>query len=355
MIDNKYFFYRHDLDQSIYSIKTKIEYPSTLFALLKGEAIKDLTVKWFDNLNFNWTIDDQQSLQTLYTERLKQIKKEYEHLELWWSGGYDSNNILDVAVKSNISLDSIIIGGYGDVWGDKRWLNHELQKNKKHLDRYCEKFPKTKVIALDYKKLIPFQNFEKDKWLWAACSPCDYSLLTCYADYVLPHREKYKTVSIYGSGEYKPLYNKKFNIWSFYKTAQEINNPTGHFSNFARNLCFYDTPTIIRQQVHTIKNRMNINDPSKVVHPSHTDRRKIIYENHFPTVHIGNDDDYEIALIHPKQDWYYNNERLPIFNEYWKWCDWVNSQIPKECLRDPRGYEYDYLKEDHMTKIIDIS
>jgi hypothetical protein len=378
MLDRKYFFYTYDLEQSIFSDKTKKDYPSTLFALLKGEQIEDLKVKWFNNIDFDWTINEGIDLHNLYINRLKYLKENHEHLELWWSGGYDSNNILEVAIDGNISFDSIVITGIKDIFTYTSIVNQEQIKNKPHLDRYLEKFPNTKVHLIDIQKLTKFQNFERDKWMWAACSPVDYSLLTCYMDSILDHRKHYKTLSIYGSGEYKPMYNRKYNIWSFYKTGAEINNPIGHFTTLATNCCFYDDPRIIRQQVHTIKNIMSINkgdnletikqkmtvngveefysdDDNNIIHPTHDFRRKHVYKNSLPTFHIGNDEEYSNNLEHPKKNWYYKNERLPIFKEYWKWCDWINNNVPKKHFKDSRGYEWGYLNEDSITKIIDIT
>jgi hypothetical protein len=74
-----------------------------------------------------------------------------------------------------------------------------------------------------------------------------------------------------------------------------------------------------------------------------------------PTFHIGNDEEYSNNLEHPKKNWYYKNERLPIFKEYWKWCDWINNNVPKKHFKDSRGYEWGYLNEDSITKIIDIT
>lgn len=374
----EYFFYRHDLNQTIYNKNTGVEYPSALFAVLKGEKIENLKLKWFDNLEFDWTIDENLSLNSLYIERLKFLRQNYEHLELWWSGGYDSSNILETSIDANIAVDSIVVAGYRDLWNYKIPANQEQYENKMHLDRYIEKFPNTKFYFFDFEKIIPYANFNKDRWLWAACTPCNHNLLTCYADEVLNHRESYKTVSIYGAGEYRPMYNRTYNIWSFYKTGLDINNPAGHYSKFATNCCFNDTPRIIRQQLHFQKNQMNIDknddistikekmklegkeevffyDNNNVVVPTHLYRRKKIYSNTLKISHLGNDDEYTNALSHPKQKWFFDEKRLNTFKEYWKFCDWVNSIVPKQYLKDSRGYEWNYLAEEPLTKVIDIS
>jgi hypothetical protein len=374
----EYFFYRHDLDQTIYNKLTGSEYPSALFAVLKGERIEDLKLKWFDDLKFDWTINENLNLEYLYAERLKSLRQQYEHLELWWSGGYDSSNILETSIDSNISVDSIVVAGFKDVWSYKIPANQEQYENKKHIDRYLKKFPNTKLYFFDFEKAIPYANFNNDKWLWAACTPCNHNLLTCYADEFLEHRKQYKTLSIFGAGEYRPMYNRKYNVWSFYKTGLDINNPAGHYSKFATNCCFNDDPRIIRQQVHTQKDQMDINknddiysikekmklngkeevffyDNDNVVIPTHLYRRKKIYKNSLEISHLGNDDEYINALSHPKQKWFYDQQRLNIFQEYWKFCDWANSIIPTQYLNDHRGYEWNYLAEESLTKIIDIS
>jgi hypothetical protein len=55
--------------------------------------------------SYNWQVEPQENLQTLYRQRAEQIRKKYDYLVLMYSGGADSSNILDTFVNNNIKLD----------------------------------------------------------------------------------------------------------------------------------------------------------------------------------------------------------------------------------------------------------
>lgn len=71
----------------------------------------------FDNLD--WCTEPNMSLWDLYTARAKQIREKYDYLVLFYSGGADSNNILNSFVRNNIHLDEII-----------HWTNYDVTKDK---------------------------------------------------------------------------------------------------------------------------------------------------------------------------------------------------------------------------------
>lgn len=57
----------------------------------------------------DWSIPIQLSLDELYRLRLQQLRDQYDHLILFFSGGKDSLNILMTAVNNNILLDEIVV------------------------------------------------------------------------------------------------------------------------------------------------------------------------------------------------------------------------------------------------------
>jgi hypothetical protein len=58
---------------------------------------------------YDFTRPLAESFEDLIVERLLQLRKKYNYLRLWFSGGKDSRIILDAAIKQGIQIDEIII------------------------------------------------------------------------------------------------------------------------------------------------------------------------------------------------------------------------------------------------------
>lgn len=53
----------------------------------------------------DWTQEPQESLSDLYRKRAQEIRDQYDYLVLFYSGGSDSTNILDIFIDNDIPLD----------------------------------------------------------------------------------------------------------------------------------------------------------------------------------------------------------------------------------------------------------
>jgi hypothetical protein len=58
---------------------------------------------------YDWSLPIQESLQSLYLRRAKQLREQYDYLVLYFSGGADSGNILNTFLSNNIFLDEIVM------------------------------------------------------------------------------------------------------------------------------------------------------------------------------------------------------------------------------------------------------
>jgi len=72
---------------------------------------KNLPIHWNFNEStfnlFNWEQEPVESLGELYRQRAQQLREKYDYLILWYSGGADSDNILDTFINNNIKLDEV--------------------------------------------------------------------------------------------------------------------------------------------------------------------------------------------------------------------------------------------------------
>lgn len=93
-----------------YQVGEAIHY-SKVSALIDGTK-RNIHPEWVfnnDAINaYDWTIEPVESIQELYRRRAQQLRDKYDYLVLMYSGGSDSQNILDVCLKHNIKIDEIV-------------------------------------------------------------------------------------------------------------------------------------------------------------------------------------------------------------------------------------------------------
>ena len=110
-------------------------YSNMLEALTSGERWHDCEVSWdFDSTRATAHKD----IDSLYDQRLSQLRKQYDVLELSWGGGYDSSYLLEISHRNNIPYDIITMIGYKHI-DDKAVTNLELKNNYTHINRYIKK------------------------------------------------------------------------------------------------------------------------------------------------------------------------------------------------------------------------
>lgn len=70
---------------------------------------------------YDWEKEPKESISELYRRRAQQLRDEYEYLVLWYSGGADSDNILNVFLDNDIKIDEVV-----------SMINYEGSKDKLH-------------------------------------------------------------------------------------------------------------------------------------------------------------------------------------------------------------------------------
>ena len=69
--------------------------------------------------SYNWKQEPKESLTELYRRRAQQLRDQYDHLVLFFSGGADSNNILNSFVNNDIRLDEVVSMVNYDATGNR--------------------------------------------------------------------------------------------------------------------------------------------------------------------------------------------------------------------------------------------
>jgi hypothetical protein len=251
----------------------------------KVEAIIDANksaadIEWvfYDTVfnNTNFTIEPESTLSDLYLARAIQLRKKYDYLVLFFSGGADSVNILETFLKNNITIDEIVVN-----YPETGLLNYNLNnvdvsasnnisEFKYTIQPYltCIKkdYPKLKITFHDY--FIDMLNYKSKGWMirskdWIhPATAAKFDLSRCsHLIEILSHN---RVGVIYGID--KPIVAYVTNSKKYYYILSDVSvngalDAIDHQNMYTE--LFYitpDMPDIIVKQAHTILNKCKLDD-----------------------------------------------------------------------------------------------
>jgi hypothetical protein len=140
------------------------------------------TVEWIFNQDvfskYPWHIEPIQSLDELYDLRARQLREKYDYLILSYSGGSDTNNILESFIRQGLHIDEIVTNHITkatvkstilDIRVKDSWnfaAEHGLQAIPR-LKYISEKLPRTKITELDVSDnvLNSMKEFKDVDWV----------------------------------------------------------------------------------------------------------------------------------------------------------------------------------------------
>jgi len=111
--------------------------------------------KWKWNYNdeffssYNWTREPEPHINELYRRRALQLRNDYDYLVVYYSGGYDSSNLLYAFLDNNIHIDELCVF-YSSL--DKESNQYE-ELSSITLDKLSvikQQYPNLKIRMLDY-------------------------------------------------------------------------------------------------------------------------------------------------------------------------------------------------------------
>ena len=217
--------------------------------------------------SIDWTIYPSESLKTLYKNRAQQIRDEYEHVIVCYSGGTDSTNVLENFYYNNIHIDEILVVGaisQDKVAGSNENRNAEIYLNAYPLFNKLN-LSNTKITVFDYTSMFdkPYQfNAIKEygaDWVKVLGTHTSAHNLFWYDVNRLIATNDKRTALVFGSDKTQvyPDFDKK--KWYIKLSDKSLCNYTGfyRFGNYER-VNFYTSPEktavdIMRKQAHIIK------------------------------------------------------------------------------------------------------
>lgn len=152
------------------------EFSSKVDALIYSSVTKKEVSWYFHNdafKNYNWSIEPEHSLDYYYDKRARELREKYDYLILSFSGGSDTNNILESFIRQGLHIDEIVTNHMSSATSgftvlDKRYTRssnfaaeHELQAVPR-LKYISEKMPRTKITVLDVSDIVLNSILEYD-------------------------------------------------------------------------------------------------------------------------------------------------------------------------------------------------
>lgn len=247
--------------------------------LLDGAKSSD--VRWYYNDHFfdtfDWKTEPPQNLDSLYLARAEQLRSKYDYLILHYSGGSDSDNILNTFVKNGIHIDEICHHVYSGESNSHNMSNREISQVAAKKVKYLIETLNLKTIQRFYDIKEDVLNFfdngdSKELYYYCNISITPYTYLKPVGSAIQrTHVEEWKQLTASGKklamiyGCEKPLVTHKngrffFNYSDSLQYHMSVRSQIeGNFYNGCVDELFYWGPTkeavsIVIKQSHIIKN-----------------------------------------------------------------------------------------------------
>lgn len=224
-------------------------------ALLKSNG--NLTLIKFHFMEFlwdtvDWTIEPTETWQQLCAERAHELRNNYDHLALWYSGGYDSHTILQTFIRNNILLDEIVIMDKNKIFIDTGIL-HALKTVENIKKTYYPNLI-VNVIKSDINDLSKLYKNWGDNWIYEMVGSTTrlsktnkHYYTTIYDHSLKTFKKENKRGNIMGHEKCKVyLYDNK---WYSFFTDSNLSDFTA-----SNHVDFYYSHKLYIKQVHNVIN-----------------------------------------------------------------------------------------------------
>jgi hypothetical protein len=133
-------------------------------------------IKWhFNDLVFNnypWANEPEETLDELYNRRARQLREEYDHIIISYSGGADSHNVVESFLRQKLHIDEIVVNTMESINKDTVILDPSV-KNPENAaaEHYLQTLPRLKEIQIRSPKtkieILDLSDYLLKSWLSA--------------------------------------------------------------------------------------------------------------------------------------------------------------------------------------------
>jgi len=251
--DYKYTIIKNKNTNKIYSSKIDLVSSST------KEDMSTLILTSKDSLEWkslDWK-EPPESYNILLKERCQQLRDKYPYLTIYYSGGPDSETVIESFVRNNIFIDEIVINRV--ALNKNECSNPQIDIGIKKLKKIQKLIPKTRITVNDITEKVILNFFNSSYWDTFPAQTGYTTLLT-----------RLSKVSLARRGIKQYFYNDHFSghIQGDAKTGLEYDPKTKdfytrlNFGHFGQSGNWYDEwffttldyPKLHIKQTHLVKN-----------------------------------------------------------------------------------------------------
>lgn len=105
------------------------EFESKIQALMYATIVNQEPRWYFNNEvfdNYNWAQEPELDLDQYYDRRAREIREQYDYVILSYSGGSDSNNVLESFLRQGLLIDEVVT--HWSLDASKRFLVHDVNE-----------------------------------------------------------------------------------------------------------------------------------------------------------------------------------------------------------------------------------
>lgn len=330
----------------------------------------------------NWTQEPETSILDLYKLRAQQIRNSYDRVVIYYSGGCDSQTLVEAFVDAGCFIDEIVTVWHRDINNnpilntsvtDARNYEAEFELRAKEGIEWIQKIsPGTKIVYQDRSGDITkiYESFDGEEWLQGQRDVTNAMFksrwaLTYSRDQLIQLDRGIKTAVVYGVDKPRVCI-KDGNYCAYF--LDSVSNQIGdagmnrpEYDNY-EELFFYwspDLPEIVVKQTHMIMKWFEANPLLRPVlaWPNHNIAHRNTYETIvkgliYPRWDLGN---FQVAkpshsLFCDYDQWFYTKLKDTTAFQVWnKGLDYVIDNVDAKYLQ----YTFDGMFNGFVGSITD--
>lgn len=164
-----------------YYVCDGISFQSKVDALLYSKTTNK-PVEWIffqdEFSKYNWQIEPEESLDDLYDRRAKQLRDKYDYIAICFSGGADSNNMVQSFIRQGLHIDEILTAHNMDAAKKTTFLDPNVKSSSNfaaehalqavpRLNEFKNIIPRTKITIIDNSELPlhVMSSFNDESWI----------------------------------------------------------------------------------------------------------------------------------------------------------------------------------------------
>jgi hypothetical protein len=335
---------------------------------LATQTNQSVVWQWADQVwnQVNWTHEPETDIYELYRMRARQIREKYDYVIINYSGGSDSQTVVDAFLDADCHIDEIVthwnqkyvhLSNIDSVSTDARNVEAEFSRTVvPGINRIIQRSPNTKITYRDISKSVLdiYDQADGESWLDLTCEHLNPGFITRWSgtlesDQLITLDKGFQSVIVNGTDKPKICIkdDKKYYLYLLDIFVNQGRGATNlpEYDNINYE-CFYwspDLPEILVKQGHLIRRWFEQNPILKHLlqwpNSNQTNRttyekiiRSIIYPQYdFNTFQV---DKVSSTVTCEWDYWFFKNHTNTRAHHNWQQgINWVEQNIDKKFLR----------------------